>query len=152
MRMTPMPTRDHALRQRQWYVVDAKGLVLGRVASLVASILRGKHKPNFVPFEDVGDFVVVVNAAHVRLTGRKWNTKWYIRHTGYPGGVRVRTAAEQRRLDAVVLLRKAIVGMLPKNRLGRRLATKVKIYAGQSHPHVAQCPVRLPETERKGTA
>lgn len=150
MPRTPVPTKEEALKQRQWYLVDAKDLVLGRVASAVASILRGKHKPNFVPFEDVGDFVVVINAAQIRLTGRKWESKWYIRHTGYPGGVRVRTAAEQKQLDPVVLLRKAITGMLPKNRLGRQLATKVKIYSGADHPHAAQRPqvLDLPDAKR----
>jgi large subunit ribosomal protein L13 len=145
-----VPTKEEALKQRQWYLVDAKDLVLGRVASAVASIVRGKHKPNFVPFEDVGDFVVVINAAQIRLTGRKWESKWYIRHTGYPGGVRVRTAAEQKQLDPVVLLRKAITGMLPKNRLGRQLATKVKIYSGADHPHAAQRPLvlDLPDAKR----
>jgi large subunit ribosomal protein L13 len=150
MPRTPVPTKEEALKQRQWYLVDAKDLVLGRVASAVASIVRGKHKPNFVPFEDVGDFVVVINAAQIRLTGRKWELKWYIRHTGYPGGVRVRTAAEQKQLDPVVLLRKAITGMLPKNRLGRQLATKVKIYSGADHPHAAQRPqvLDLPDAKR----
>lgn len=150
MPRTPVPTKEEALKQRQWYLVDAKDLVLGRVASAVASIVRGKHKPNFVPFEDVGDFVVVINAAQIRLTGRKWESKWYIRHTGYPGGVRVRTAAEQKQLDPVVLLRKAITGMLPKNRLGRQLATKVKIYSGADHPHAAQRPLvlDLPDAKR----
>lgn len=143
MRTTPVLSRDQYLQRRKWYVVDANGLVLGRVASTVASILRGKHKPEFVPFEDAGDFVVIINAAKVRLSGKKWEEKHYIRHTGYPGGIRVRTATEQKEKDPTVLMKKAIAGMLPKNRLGRQLLTKVKIYPGEEHPHGAQQPVPL---------
>ncbi|GBD26623.1 50S ribosomal protein L13 [bacterium HR30] len=141
MRKTVVLGRDTALEQRRWILIDAKGQVLGRVASFVAQILRGKHKPIYQPWEDMGDFVVVINAAEVQLTGEKWRKKQYVRHTGYPGGVRVRTALEQKRLKPEDMLRQAIEGMLPKNRLGHQLATKVKIYPGPTHPHEAQKPV-----------
>ncbi len=141
MRKTVVIGREGALKQRGWVLIDAKGQVLGRVAARVAQIVRGKHKPTFQPWEDVGDFVVVINAAEVQLTGGKWRKKQYIRHTGYPGGVRLRTALEQKQVKAEELLRHAIEGMLPKNRLGHQLATKVKIYPGPAHPHEAQKPV-----------
>ncbi|GIW42843.1 MAG: 50S ribosomal protein L13 [Candidatus Binatia bacterium] len=143
MRKTVVVNREDALAQRGWVLIDAKGQVLGRVASAAAQVVRGKHKPTFQPWEDVGDFVVIINAAEVRLTGSKWRKKEYIRHTGYPGGVRVRTALEQKTIAPEEMLRRAIVGMLPKNRLGHQLATKVKIYPGPSHPHEAQRPVVL---------
>lgn len=140
MRKTVVISKEKALAQRQWVLVDAKGQILGRVASLVAQILRGKHKPTFQPSTDVGDFVVVINAAEVQLSGAKWRKKEYIRHTGYPGGVRVRTALEQKQFKPEEMLRHAIEGMLPKNRLGHQLASKVKIYSGPTHPHEAQRP------------
>ena len=140
MKRTFMATREDALAGRRWYLVDAQDKVLGRLASQIANILRGKNKPTFTPHEDTGDFVVVVNAAGVRLTGNKAATKIYQRHTGYPGGVRTRTALEEFRARPERLLRAAVEGMLPKNRLGRRLATKVKIYRGSDHPHKAQQP------------
>ena len=119
--------------------------MLGRLASRVASVLRGKHSPRFSPHVDAGDFVVVVNAAKVRLTGQKATDKVYIRHSGYPGGVRRASAGEVLAKHPTRLLREAVEGMLPKNRLGRRLATKLKVYAGPDHPHQAQKPVPLPE-------
>jgi large subunit ribosomal protein L13 len=132
---------------RKWYIADADGKVLGRLASRVARVLRGKTKPTFSPHVDTGDFVVVVNAAKVRLTGQKLEKKEYIRHTEYPGGVRRARAAEVLQKHPTRLVRDAVVGMLPKNRLGRHLATKLKVYAGPEHPHRAQKPVPLPDGE-----
>jgi large subunit ribosomal protein L13 len=117
--------------------------VVGRLATQIANILRGKHKPTFTPHVDTGDFVVVLNAAKVRLSGRKLEDKLYIRHTGYPGGIRRLTASRVMQERPERVLRSAIVGMLPKNRLGRRLATKLKIYRGAEHPHAAQQPETL---------
>jgi large subunit ribosomal protein L13 len=138
-----MVTREDALAARRWFIVDADARVVGRVATQVANILRGKHKPTFTPHVDCGDFVVVVNAAKVRLTGAKLNDKIYHRHTGYPGGVRRTTASRMLNERPERVLRSAVVGMLPKNRLGRRLATKLKIYRGADHPHAAQKPQAL---------
>jgi len=117
--------------------------VVGRLATQIANVLRGKHKPSFTPHVDSGDFVVVINAAKVRLSGRKLEDKLYIRHTGYPGGVRRTTAGRMMQERPERVLRSAVVGMLPKNRLGRRLATKLKIYRGSEHPHAAQQPQQL---------
>lgn len=142
---THMPTREDALAGRRWYVIDANGKVVGRLASRIANILRGKHKANFTPHEDVGDFVVVVNAAGVRFTGNKLSDKLYRRHSGFPGGVRTSTAVRELQVHPERVLRQAVEGMLPKNRLGRQLATKLKIYPGQEHPHVAQQPQPLAE-------
>jgi large subunit ribosomal protein L13 len=124
-RTTQNLTRESALAARRWFVADAEGEVLGRLATRVAIVLRGKHSPSFSPHVDAGDFVVVVNAAKIRLTGRKAADKHYIRHTGYPGGVRRATAGEVLAKHPTRLIREAVVGMLPKNRLGRRLATKL---------------------------
>jgi len=146
--MTPTTrslSREEARAARRWYVADADGEVLGRLASRVASVLRGKTKPSFSPHVDAGDFVVVVNAAKIRLTGEKLANKEYIRHSGYPGGVRRARAAEVLQKRPTRLLREAVEGMLPKNRLGRRLVTKLKVYAGPDHPHRAQKPVPLPD-------
>jgi large subunit ribosomal protein L13 len=132
-----------ALAQRQWYIIDAQGKVLGRMASEIAKILRGKNKPTFTPNADAGDFVIVVNARGVKLTGKKFQRKIYYRHTEYPGGIRERTAEkmlEEKPEDLVLL---AVKGMLPKNRLSRRLVTKLKVYAGPKHPHDAQKPQPL---------
>jgi len=128
---------------RQWFVADAGDQVLGRFASRVASILRGKHKRTFTPHVDGGDFVVVVNAGQIRLTGRKLQRKEYIRHSGYPGGLRTDTAEQvlQRHPDRVV--RDAVKGMLPKGPLGRRMLRKLKVYPGAEHPHAAQKPTML---------
>jgi large subunit ribosomal protein L13 len=134
---------EEALAQRQWYVIDAQGKVLGRMASEIAKILRGKNKPIFTPNTDAGDFVIVVNARGVKLTGKKLHKKVYYRHTEYPGGIRERTAEkmlEEKPEDLVFL---AVKGMLPKNRLSRRLVTKLKVYAGPEHPHDAQKPQPL---------
>ena len=135
--------RQDALAQRQWYIVDAEGKVLGRLASEVAKVLRGKHKPTFARHVDVGDFVVVVNAGAVRLTGKKQEDKIYYRHSEYPGGMRTTTAQKMLADKPEALIRLAVKGMLPKSRLGRRLSTKLKVYAGSDHPHEAQKPQPL---------
>ncbi len=129
--------------ERSWHLVDAEGLVLGRMASEVARILRGKHKPTFAPHIDTGDHVVVVNADKIVLTAGKAERKVIHRHSGYPGGLKSRTYAEALDRDAAEAVRRSIVGMLPKNRLGRAMASKLKVYAGPTHPHGAQDPQPL---------
>ena len=143
MKTTFMATREAALAARRWYLVDADVQALGRLASRIATILRGKNNPTFTPHEDTGGFVIVVNAANITLTGNKAKTKVYHRHTGYPGGVRTRVAGQELRAHPDRMLRQAVTGMLPKNRLGRQLATKLKIYRGEEHPHAAQQPVAV---------
>ena len=128
---------------RSWRLIDATDLPLGRLASRVAHLLRGKHNPAFTPHVDCGDFVVVVNAEKIRLTGNKATGKIYYRHSGYPGSLRQRTAGEMLKRMPEKLVRKAVVGMLPRGPLGRRLATKLKVYAGAEHPHAAQRPEAL---------
>jgi len=130
--------------ERRWYVVDAEGQNLGRLATRVADTLRGKRKPQYTPHVDTGDFVVVVNAEKVAVTGKKLEQKLYYRHSGYPGGLRVRTLAEQLERRPTEVLRKAVKGMLPKNRLASQQISKLKIYAGPEHPHEAQRPEPLP--------
>jgi large subunit ribosomal protein L13 len=156
-RTTHSPSREAARAARRWFVADADGEVLGRLASRIAAVLRGKLNPRFAPHLDAGDFVVVVNAAKIRLTGAKLRRKEYIRHTGYPGGVRRVRAEEVLAKHPTRLVREAVEGMLPKNRLGRRLVTKLKVYPGPDHPHRAQKPVPLPSArsrpvERSGSA
>ena len=136
---------EEARVARRWYVADADGQVLGRLATRVATVLRGKHNPGFSPHLDAGDFVVVVNAEKIRLTGNKLADKQYIRHSEYPGGIRRASAAQVLAKRPTRLVYEAVVGMLPKNRLGRRLATKLKVYAGPDHPHQAQRPLPLSE-------
>ena len=131
---------EEALADRKWWVLDAKGQPLGRLASAAAHLLRGKHKPTFTPHVDLGDFVIVVNAAEVVVTGNKPTAKKYYRHSGYPGGIRSQSAGEVRAAHPDRLIRAAVIGMLPKNRLGRQLASKLKVYAGADHPHAAQQP------------
>jgi large subunit ribosomal protein L13 len=133
-------TRESGLQARHWVVIDAEGRPLGRIASRVASILRGKHRPDYTPNQDMGDFVVVVNAARVMLTGAKREDKIYHRHTGYPGGIRTTTAGKLLATRPERLIETAVRGMLPKNRLGRALFTKLKVYADSEHPHAAQKP------------
>ncbi len=125
---------------RSWHVLDADGVILGRLASDCARLLLGKHKPSFTPHVDDGDFVVVVNAAKVALTGRKLEQKTYYRHSGYPGGLRSTTAGELLAKHPERLVEKAVRGMLPKNRLGRQMYRKLKVYAGPRHKHEAQQP------------
>jgi len=134
---------ESARAARRWYIADAEGQVLGRLATRVAAVLRGKHNPAFSPHLDAGDFVIVVNAKNVRLTGKKLSDKQYYRHSGYPGGIRQATAQEVLDRHPTRVIREAVEGMLPKNRLGRRLATKLKVYAGPDHPHRAQKPLPL---------
>ena len=129
--------------QRSWHLVDADGLVLGRMATEVARLLRGKHKPMFAPHLDTGDHVVVVNASKIVLTAGKADKKVLYRHSGYPGGLKSRTYAEALERDAAEAVRQSIIGMLPHNRLGRQMATKLKVYAGPTHPHGAQNPQPL---------
>jgi len=125
---------------RKWILVDATGQVLGRLASQIAVRLRGKHLPTFTPHVDVGDFVVVINAEKVRLTGRKWDQKVYRRHSGYMGGLKETSARKMLQEHPERLIYYAVKGMLPKNRLGRKLLKKLKIYVGSKHPHEAQQP------------
>ncbi len=135
-------------RQRDWVVVDAEGKTLGRLATQVADLLRGKRKPTYTPHVDVGDFVVVVNAEKIRVTGDKLAAKRYYRHSGYPGGLRSRTLGEMLERRPEEVIRKAVRGMLPRNRLGRKQLTKLKVYAGPEHPHEAQKPQKLEITTR----
>jgi len=129
--------------ERKWYVVDAENKVLGRLASEIASRLRGKHKPTFSSFIDNGDFIVVTNAEKIRLTGNKLNDKKYYRHTGYVGGIKEINAKELLVKDPTSLITFAVKGMLPKNKIGRAQLKKLKVYAGKTHPHTAQQPAVL---------
>lgn len=129
--------------QGKWLVVDAEDLVLGRLASEVAARIRGKHNPMYTPHADTGDCVIVVNADKIRLTGKKWDNKVYYRHTGYTGGIKSITAGKLMEKRPEDLIRFAVKGMLPKNRLGRKLIKKLHVYAGPSHPHAAQQPEEL---------
>ena len=132
-----------ATRERNWLVVDATGQTLGRLATQIADTLRGKRKPQYTPHVDTGDFVIVVNAEKIHVTGNKLDQKRYYRHSGYPGGLRSRTLREQLDRRPTEVLRVAVKGMLPKNRLARQQITKLKIYAGPEHPHEAQNPKPL---------
>ena len=151
-----MPTTLHHPSQqaRQWLLVDAKDRVLGRLASRIALILRGKHKPVYTPYLDTGDFVVVINAAHISVTGKKLTQKTYDRYSGYPGGRRTQVLGEVLKTHPERVLRHAVKGMLPEGPLGRQMLTKLKIYAEPEHPHAAQQPVqpseRLMETRHGG--
>jgi large subunit ribosomal protein L13 len=138
-------------RQRDWYVVDAEGRTLGRLATQIADALRGKRKPEYTPHCDVGDFVVVVNAEKVAVTGDKRHKKLYHRHSGYPGGLRSRTLEEMLDRRPEEVIRRAVKGMLPRNKLARRQITKLKVYAGPDHPHAAQQPQPL-EVDREAPA
>ena len=125
---------------RKWYVIDAKGVILGKLAVEVAKLLRGKHKPEYTPYQEIGDFVVVVNAEKVRVTGRKPMQKMYYHHSGYPGSLKATPFGKMIVNKPTYPVEHAIRGMLPKNRLGRKLFTNVKVYAGEGHPHSAQQP------------
>src|SRR5256885_15575952 len=138
-------TATAADRERNWLLVDADGRTLGRLATQIADALRGKRKPQYTPHVDTGDFVVVVNAEKIAVTGNKLDQKIYYRHSGYPGGLKERTLREQLERRPTEVLRKAVKGMLPKNRLAAQQITKLKIYAGPEHPHEAQAPLPLPE-------
>ncbi|MBN1934656.1 MAG: 50S ribosomal protein L13 [Anaerolineae bacterium] len=126
--------------QREWFVIDAKGETLGRLASKIAQLLRGKHKPTYTPYLDMGDFVVVINADKVAVSGRKMDQKIYYRHSGYMGGQKERNLREQLDRHPEDVIKLAVKGMLPRNRLGRQIIKKLKVYAGSEHPHQAQQP------------
>jgi len=129
--------------EREWYVIDAKDLVLGRLATRIATILRGKHRPQYTPYADCGDHVVVINAEKVRATGRKEAQKTYYRHTQYPGGLKSITLEKQREKHPERIIEAAVKGMLPKSSLGRKMIKKMNVYAGDRHPHAAQQPKPL---------
>ncbi|MBE0568860.1 MAG: 50S ribosomal protein L13 [Deltaproteobacteria bacterium] len=146
MKTTRMLTREDA--DQKWYVVDAEGQVLGRIATKIADVLRGKHKPTFTPNADIGDFVIVVNAEKIKLTGKKMTDKVYYRHSGYMGGLKSTTPAKVLGgTHPERIVEWAVRGMLPKTRLGDRLFMKLKVYAGPDHPHKAQCPRALAANE-----
>ena len=128
---------------KEWLLIDARGQVLGRLASIVAVLLRGKHKPNFTPHVDCGDNVIVINAKDIKLTGKKWEEKEYISYSGYPGGQKCRTAKQIMEKNPIALLEMAIKGMLPKNRLGRVLFRNLYVYPGEEHKHQAQKPKKI---------
>lgn len=134
---------NNATVQKEWYVVDATNQVLGRLSSQIAGILRGKNKTNFTPHVDCGDNIIVINAEKVRLTGKKWTDKQYIRHTGYPGGQRITSPAEVARDNPGKIIEMAVKSMLPRNRLGSALFNNLFVYAGPDHPHTAQQPKEL---------
>jgi len=129
--------------EKDWWVADAEGQILGRFASKIAQVLRGKHKVNFTPHMDMGDFVVVINADKIQVTGKKERDKTYFRHTGYPGGGKETSLAEFRRKKPERIVENAVKGMLPHNRLGRSILSHLKVYAGADHPHAAQQPQSL---------
>jgi len=135
---TYVPKKDEV--ERQWWLVDADGRILGRLATKVANLLRGKNKPQYVDFMDTGDFVVVVNAEKIKVTGKKLEQKKYYSHTGYPGGIKEKTLRELMDKKPEEVIRKAVWGMLPKNKLNRAIHKKLKVYAGPDHPHEAQQP------------
>ncbi len=134
---------NQADKQEKWYLVNAEGAILGRMASVIAAQLRGKCNPLFTPHTDMGDSVVVINADKIVLTGRKWDQKTYYRHSGYTGGLRSITARKLHEKRPEDLIRFAVKGMLPKNKLGRKMINKLKVYTGSEHPHAAQKPVTL---------
>jgi large subunit ribosomal protein L13 len=135
--------------KKEWILIDAEGKSLGRVATTVAMILRGKHKPDFTPHVDCGDNVVIINAEKVRLTGKKFTDKKYVRHSGYPGGQKIETPADVIKKDPRRLIERAVKGMLPKNRLGRKLFHNMYVYVGTEHPHEAQKPRQIKLTDIK---
>jgi len=143
MSSTFMPGADAALADKRWHLIDAEGRVLGRIATEAARLLQGKHKPVYTPFLDTGDHVVVVNAAKVKLTGRKEDQKIYRQHSGYEGGLREERARVVRQKRPERLVEEAVHGMLPKTKLGQAMYRKLKVYAGPDHPHAAQKPTKL---------
>jgi len=128
---------------RKWFVIDATDMILGRLGSEVAKILRGKHKPNFTPHSDCGDSVIVINCDNVKLSGKKWTDKVYLHYTGYPGGQRKQTPLELKAKSSTLLVEKAVRGMLPKNKLGRAIFKNLKVYEGAEHDHQAQNPTEI---------
>ena len=141
MKNTYMQTKETV--ERNWYVVDAEGQTLGRLATKVASVLRGKHKPTYTPHVDCGDYVIIINAEKVKLTGNKLNDKIYYNHSGYTGGLRERTAKVMKEQYPEEMIERAVKGMLPKGRLGRQMYKKLFVYAGNEHPHMAQKPEEI---------
>ncbi|MBQ9246167.1 50S ribosomal protein L13 [bacterium] len=135
--------------ERKWYLLDAEGQTLGKLAVTAANILRGKNKPQYTPHVDTGDFVIIINAAKITVSGKKETDKKYYHHTGFPGGLKIASFKELMEKDATLALEKAIKGMLPHNTLGQEQFNKLKIYAGSEHPHAAQKPVVYTETEAK---
>ena len=129
--------------QKEWYIVDAKDEVLGRLASVIAMVLRGKHKPSFTPHVDCGDYVIVINAEKIKLTGNKMTEKQYVRHSDYPGGQRMQTPEDLLSKKPIAVVEKAVKGMLPKSRLGSELFRNLHVFAGENHPHEAQQPKTL---------
>ena len=142
MTMTTVSFNNETI-EREWFVVDLAGQTLGRAASRIASVLRGKHKPTFTPNADCGDFVVIINASKVVLKGRKLEQKTYYRHTGYLGGIKSIVAADLLEKDPAAVIEKAVKGMIPRGPLGRQILTKLKVYPGAEHPHAAQKPQQL---------
>ncbi|MFA6544393.1 MAG: 50S ribosomal protein L13 [Limisphaerales bacterium] len=140
---TFLPKAQESLDQRKWHVVDASGVVLGRLAAKVAMVIRGKHRPTFTPHLDTGDFVVVINAEKVVLTGSKEEDKTFMTYSGWKGGEKYENVANRRARNPELLIEHAVKGMLPKGRLGRSLNTKLKVYKGDKHPHAAQLPAAL---------
>jgi len=138
---TPLPNAE--TQERQWYVIDATGYRIGRLASEIANIIRGKNKPHFTPHMDTGDFVIVINAENVKISGNKGNDKLYFRHSQRPGGIKTESFNQLQRRIPERIIEQAVKGMLPKNRLGRQLFNKLKVYAGPEHPHQAQKPVEI---------
>ena len=126
--------------EKNWYIVDARGKTLGRLATRIATVLRGKHKPGYSPHMDIGDFIVVVNASEIRVTGNKREDKQYWSHSGYPGGLKLISFKDKMEKDPTFAVKNAVRGMLPRNKLGRRLLKKLKVYGGTEHPHKAQQP------------
>ena len=129
--------------EKKWYIIDCEGKTVGRLSTKIATILRGKDKPQFTPHADIGDFVIVVNADKVKFTGKKWEQKKYYWHTGYPGGIRSITAEDLAKKKPGEIIRKAVWGMLPKNKMQDKLISRLKVYAGNEHPHVSQQPENL---------
>ncbi len=141
---TSIQSVEQARKSRQWFLVDARGQVLGRLATQIATLLMGKHKPQYTPSIDAGDFVVVIHASKIRLTGKKLQSKKYIHHTGYLGHLKQESYESFLRRKPEEVLRKAVWGMLPKNRLGRQMWKRLKVYSGETHPHRAQKPAPFP--------
>ncbi|HML94377.1 MAG TPA: 50S ribosomal protein L13 [Thermodesulfobacteriota bacterium] len=129
--------------EKKWYIIDGEGKTVGRLSTKIATILRGKDKPQFTPHADIGDFVIVVNADKVKFTGKKWEQKKYYWHTGYPGGIKSITADDLMKKKPGEIIRKAVWGMLPKNKMQDKLISRLKVYAGNEHPHVSQQPENL---------
>ncbi len=136
-------SKEAAKEQKQWVVVDAQGQILGRMCTKIAKLLRGKYKPSFTPNQDCGDYVIVINASGIELTGNKWTGRQYVRYTGYPGGQREYTPQDLKDKGADLLIKKVVKGMLPKNRLGDKIINNLYVYAGSEHPHAAQQPKQI---------